>query len=44
MVMGQADEQARAALERDVVERWKPFVEDGVFTIRPRMLVATASK
>ncbi len=42
--VGQAGEEARAALERDVVARWKPFVEDGVFTIRPRMIVASARK
>jgi ubiquinone/menaquinone biosynthesis C-methylase UbiE len=42
--VNRADEQSRAALERDVVSEWQAFVEDGAMTVSPRMVLATARK
>lgn len=42
--VARAGDEARAALERDVVARWQRFVEHGAFTISPRMIVASAWK
>ena len=40
-----AGDEARGALERDVVAKWQPFVDEyGDFTIRPRIIVASADK
>lgn len=37
----QADEEGRAALARDVVTGWQPFVEDGALTYQPNIILAT---
>ncbi len=42
--VAQADEESRAALERDVVAGWQPFVEDGALLLRLDISVATARK
>lgn len=41
MVAAGLDEAARAALERDVVERCQPFVEGGAMVLEPGVLVVT---
>lgn len=38
------DEDAQKALEEDVVERCKPFLDDGVLTMAPNLLVAAARR
>lgn len=40
----ETDEDTRAALERDVVERCQPFVEGEALRMEPRLLVATARR
>jgi ubiquinone/menaquinone biosynthesis C-methylase UbiE len=40
----QLDEAARAALERDVVVRCQPFVDDDALVMAPSLLVATAQR
>ena len=40
----QADEESCAALERDVVAEWQPFIEDAGMVMSPGMLVVTARK
>jgi ubiquinone/menaquinone biosynthesis C-methylase UbiE len=40
----QADEAKRAALERDVCERWQEFVVDGSLSVQVGMTTATAVK
>lgn len=42
--VAKADEDSRAALERDVVAGWKPFVEDDGMVIAPPGVVATARR
>jgi SAM-dependent methyltransferase len=43
-VVTQADEPHRAALEREVGEKWREFVVDGVLTLSVGMTTATALK
>jgi SAM-dependent methyltransferase len=38
----EADDRRRAALERDVVAGWEPFVENGGMVMTPQIVVATA--
>lgn len=38
------DDEARAALERDVVEAWKPFEDGGGLSLDPGLLVTIARK
>jgi ubiquinone/menaquinone biosynthesis C-methylase UbiE len=40
--LAEADEPARAALERDIVERWKRFERDDQLTLELRVVTATA--
>ncbi len=40
----QADDARRAALERDVVAGWQPFVKDGGMAMTARMVTVTARK
>jgi ubiquinone/menaquinone biosynthesis C-methylase UbiE len=42
--VARADEESRAALERDVVAGWEAFVEDGALLLRLDVSVATAQK
>lgn len=42
--VSQADDASRAALEREVVEGWQPFTQDGALTIVPQMVIATARR
>jgi ubiquinone/menaquinone biosynthesis C-methylase UbiE len=42
--VSQADDAARAALEREVVEAWQPVAEDGGMKIVPNMTIATARR
>ena len=42
--VSQADEESRAALERDVVAGWKAFVEDGALLLRLDVAVATGRR
>jgi hypothetical protein len=42
--VGQADDDARAALERDVLELWKDFEEDGALEGVQPMVVGSARK
>ena len=43
--VAQADEESRAALERNVVAKWQEeFVEDGALMLQPGIVVATARK
>ena len=42
--VAQANDERRAALERDVVAGWQPFVEDGGMAMTPQMVVVTARK
>jgi ubiquinone/menaquinone biosynthesis C-methylase UbiE len=42
--VAQMDEASRAALERDVVAKWQPFVEDGATMLQVDVVVATARK
>jgi ubiquinone/menaquinone biosynthesis C-methylase UbiE len=43
-VVAKADEEERAALERDVVAEWQDFEEDGAMTYQQRIVVVTARK
>lgn len=43
-VVSQADEPRRAALEREVSEKWQEFVVDGALTLSVGMTTATALK
>lgn len=43
-VVGQADEQSRKALERDVVTEWRPFVQGKDFSHPQRVVHATGRK
>lgn len=43
-LVAQVDDEKRVALERDVVEKWQAFVEDGALTLHIRDVVATARK
>lgn len=40
--VAQADDESRAALERDVVANWEAFVEDGALMVQIGVVVATA--
>jgi ubiquinone/menaquinone biosynthesis C-methylase UbiE len=40
--VAQVDDQQLRALERDVVDQWQEFVQDGALTLPVRMVVATA--
>ncbi len=42
--VAQASDEQRAALERDIVARWQPFVQDGGLRYDQEILVATARK
>lgn len=42
--VAQVDDQRRESLERDVVQRWQEFVENGGMVLTLRMVVATARK
>ena len=42
--VAQADDETRAALERNVVAKWQEFVEDGALMLSPGIVVATARK
>jgi hypothetical protein len=42
--LAQANDEARAALERDVVAGWESFTNEGVLRLQVRMLVARGSK
>ena len=42
--VAQADDDRRAALERDVVTGWQPYVEDGGMVLSPNVVVVTARK
>lgn len=44
MAVAQADEESRAALERDVVAEWQKFVENGLLMSGQGIVVATARK
>lgn len=41
-LVAQADDESRAALERDVVSRWQELVQDGALVFEHRLVVATA--
>jgi hypothetical protein len=43
-MVAQADEDALAALEREVVEVWQEFEEDGILKYRQRIVEASARK
>jgi ubiquinone/menaquinone biosynthesis C-methylase UbiE len=43
-VVGQMKDEARDALERDVVAKWQEFVEDHSLMLQVRMVVVTARK
>lgn len=43
-IVAEADEEALAALERDVVEKWHNFQDNGALTYRQRIVTATAHK
>ncbi len=40
--VAQADDESRAALERDIVAKWQAFVEDGALMVQLGVVVATA--
>lgn len=40
-VVSQFDVDKREALEQAIVERWQPFVVDGLTSVRIRPIVAT---
>ena len=42
--VAQVDGERRASLERDVVEKWRGYVEDDALALRVRVVVATAWK
>jgi hypothetical protein len=42
--VAQASDECRAAMERDVVDGWQPFVEDGGMAMTPHVVVLTARK
>lgn len=42
--VAQADDERRAAVERDVVAKWQAFVEDGALRYQQDILLATAQK
>ncbi len=42
--VAQADDESRAALEREVVTKWQAFVEDGALRYQQDILIATARK
>ena len=42
--VAQMDDERRVALERQVVDAWQAFVEDGNLVLRQRVVVATAQK
>ena len=43
-VVMQADDESRAALEREVIEGWRAFVEDGALLFRLDVATATSQK
>lgn len=43
-IAAEADDDTRAALERDVVERCQPFVDGDALVVEPRLLLATARR
>ena len=43
-VVARASEAAQAAMERQVVETWEPFVVDGVVPLEQPMVIATARR
>jgi ubiquinone/menaquinone biosynthesis C-methylase UbiE len=42
--LAKVNEERRRSLERDVVEKWREFVEDGALMLEVRILVATGRK
>lgn len=42
--VSQADDAARTALQREVVQAWMPFTQDGAVTMVPDMVIATAGR
>ncbi len=43
-VVAEADEEARAALEREVVDRWREFEDGDRMSLRQRLVLATARR
>jgi hypothetical protein len=43
-IVGQVSEEPRRALERDTVEKWQDFVEDGNLMLDVRMITAMARR
>lgn len=43
-VVAEADEEARAALEREVVDRWREFEDGDRMSLRQRLVFATARR
>ena len=43
-VVVEASEEARAALEQQVVDRWQPYVVDGATPVEQPMVIATGKK
>jgi hypothetical protein len=43
-VVAKVDEEVLAALEREVVEKWQDFKEDGTLMYQQRIVVASARK
>jgi len=42
--LAEADEEARISLEKEVVDRWQDFVDDGAFIYEQRIVTASARK
>jgi ubiquinone/menaquinone biosynthesis C-methylase UbiE len=43
-VLAEADEEAKATLEENVVDQWQDFVDDGAFMYEQRLVTASAKK
>lgn len=43
-LVGKADEEERAALEREVVDRWREFADGDRMSLRQRLVLATARR
>lgn len=43
-IVSKVDEKSRAALEREVVEEWRKFVDDGAFLYQQRIVTTIARK
>lgn len=43
-VLAEADEEAKALLEKEVVGQWQDFVDDGAFMYKQRLVTASARK